>query len=113
MTDTVILLMVAEVKERINPEYSLEDRLRTAMEITYHHWTTTDLDKQFKGAVAGVYSATEDEDERLRIQLELETLRDLSAMLSGVPINFDAIKPLENPIGLMKLWREVTGQKDD
>ena len=70
--------------------------------------TMTDEDAQFKGAVAAVYEASTSEDERDRIRAELESLRDLSALLSGVPVDLEQITPLENPIGLRKMWQEVT-----
>lgn len=106
--DNLILLVSAEAGTAIDPDDPLEDRCRAAMKAVQHHWMVTDEDRQFKGAVAAVYSASTDPDERNRIQAELESLRDLAALMSGVPVDLGAARPLDNPIGLRRIWLEVT-----
>lgn len=108
MSDNLLMLVVAEARGAIVPTDSLEDRCRAAMKASYRHWMVTDEDTQFKGAVAAVFSESTDDDEKERIRLELESLRDLSALLSGVSLDLEAIHPLENPIGLRQMWVEVT-----
>jgi hypothetical protein len=106
--DNLIHIIIALSKSVIKPDDSLEDRCRAAMKAAHANGIVTDEELQFKGAVAAVFVESTDEDEKERIRLELETLRDLSALLSGVPVDLEAIQPLENPIGLRKLWVEVT-----
>lgn len=110
MNDNLLFLAMVAARQAIRPEDSLEDRCRAAMKGTYRHWMVTDEDTQFKAAVAAVYEQTSDEDERQRIKDELESLRDLAALLSGVNVDIEAIRPLENPIGLRNLWVEVAGR---
>lgn len=91
------------------PESSIEDRFRTAMKATFRHWMATDENDQFIAACEAVY-ATATEDEQERIKVELRSLADANALLSGVPVDFDAIAERipTNPIGLRKLWQEVS-----
>jgi len=107
-SDTMLALVMAEATPAIVASDSLEDRCRAAMKAVQHHWMVTDEDIQFKGAVAAVYAASEDADEKERIEVELASLRDLSAMLSGVVVDLDAVTIPPDPIGLRKLWLEVT-----
>ena len=107
MSDNLLMLVMVEARGAIKPEDSLEDRCRSAMKVSAHHWMVLDQDVQFRAAIAAVYeSATDDEQERIKD--ELDNLRALNAMMTGVPVDFDNVKPVENPIGLNKMWREVT-----
>ena len=107
MSDNLIMLVMMEAGSAIKPDDSLEDRCRSAMKAAKNHWMVLDEDSQFKGAVAALYEQA-NEDEKVRIKAEFDSLKFLSAMLNGVPVDFDAIEPLENPVGLNKIWREVT-----
>lgn len=111
MNDTALRIAMAEAKGAVERagDGSLEDRLRAAMKATYRHWMATDEDVQFRAAVGGVLLATDDEAEKERLTAEVHQLRLLSATLSGLPIDPEAITPLEEPIGIMRLWHEVTG----
>jgi len=106
----MLALVIAGATPVINSEDSLEDRCRAAMKACYRHWMVTDEDTQFKGAVAAVYAATDDPDEKDRIEVELNSLRDLAALLPGVPVDIDSIHSPEHPIGLRKMWLEVSGE---
>ena len=107
MNDNLIMLVMMEAGSAIKPDDSLEDRCRSAMKAAKNHWMVLDEDSKFKGAVAALYEQA-NEDEKVRIKAEFDSLKFLSAMLNGVPVDFDAIEPLENPVGLNKIWREVT-----
>lgn len=106
--DTLLALVMHECKPAIIDTDSLEDRCRASMKAAKGHWMVTDEETQFKGAVAAVYAASTDNDEKERIRLELENLAHLAALLSGIHIDFDAVHDIENPILLRKLWQEVT-----
>lgn len=98
-------IIAAEARTESMKEASLEDRLRSAMRAGHNFWMSTDEDVRFRGSVAAVLLHCS-EDERERIGEELKMLRDLSALLSGVPVDTERITAAENPIGLMRLWRE-------
>ena len=106
--DNLIHVVIAVAKSAINLDDSLEDRCRAAMKAAKDNGIILDEELQFKGAVAALFMESSDDDENDRIRLELEALRDLSALLSGVPLDLERIQPLDNPIGLRKLWVEVT-----
>lgn len=106
-----VAIAATEAREAVKrlPEGSpIDDRFRVAMKVTYRHWMATNEEDQFLAACEAVYStATEEEQER--IKAEVQSLRDLSAMMEGVPVNFEELAervPVD-PIGLRKLWHEV------
>lgn len=107
MSDNLAMLVAMEAKMAIKPEDSLEDQCRAAMKAAKGHWMVLDEDTQFKGAVAAIYELS-DEETRGRIVVELEALKALSALLSGVPVDFENVTIPDNPIGLRDLWQEVT-----
>lgn len=106
MSDVMLALVATEAREAIKNETTLENRLRTAMKAAANHWMVLDRDTQFRGAVAAVYEVS-DEDDRQRIEQELDALKFINAMLSGVPVDMDRRPKAENPIGLTKLWTEA------
>lgn len=106
MNMTAQAIAAAEARHAVVATDSLENRFKAAMRATRGHWMATDENDQLYGAIGAVY-ATATEEEKLRITDELEHLKVLSAVLTGVPVNFEAVTPLENPIGIMSLWREV------
>jgi hypothetical protein len=73
-------------------------------------WMVLDEDTQFKGAVVAVYTASTDEAEKERIKEALDSLRDLAALLSGVPVDVERVKVPDNPLPLRNLWLEVVGR---
>lgn len=100
-----IAAQVIESEAEIKQEMSLEDRLRAAMGCGRDHWMVTDEDERFRASVGAVLLSA-NEDERERIAVELRGLRDLSALLNGVPVDVTRIERQENPIGLMRIWKE-------
>lgn len=112
MTNAGVMIALTEAKTAVKEDDSLEDRLRAAMRVTSRHWCVTNPDEQLRAAVGAVLvSASPDESER--IEAELANLRSLSALLEGVPVDLERIEPLENPIGVMKLWHEVADGQGD
>jgi hypothetical protein len=110
-------LMIAAMETRaILKEKSfatLEEKLRAAMELTKDHWMAVDENERFQAAVGAVLCDASQED-KARIQAELQPLKMLGAAAQGIPVDFSQMVVPENPIGLMKLWHEVkAGQKSD
>lgn len=112
MTDISIAIPMTEAKaavERLPEGTSLEDRIRTAMKATHRHWMVTDEDAQFRAAVAAaILTGSDDEQERLK--QEVDSLKSLNALISGVPVDLDRMveqAKASQPVGLLKLWDEV------
>ena len=108
--DAVLMIAVTEAKRAAEKETTLEGRLKVAMNATKDHWMVTDAEEQFRAAIGAVLLLSEGEDKD-RIMLEMKQLRILGAMANGVPVDFEQIKPLENPIGLTKLWKNIKGAR--
>lgn len=104
--DTVVAIVRVTASAEVKTEDALEDRFRAAFVAVQGHWAATKPDDQYRGAIEAVYLTATDE-EKERIEVELASVRDLNALLEGVPIDFDRITKPENPIGLMRLWHEV------
>jgi len=108
---TVIIaaqIIAAEANLANVKEQPLEDRLRLAMKVGHSFWMSTDEDVRFRGSVAAVLLHCTD-DERERLSEELDVLKNFSALLSGVAVDLTQIKTPDNPVGLMKMWRESNG----
>jgi len=112
MNNGVLAIGAAECKGAAERETTLEGRLTAAFRVAKDLWMTTDENEQFQSAVAAVHMLSSDEDKQ-RIESEMLQLRTLSALLSGVPVDLDAIKKSENPIGLMKLWKAIKHGRED
>lgn len=104
----------AEASTAIASAETLEEKFRAAFKKAGDYWMSTNPDIRFKGGIGAVLiSIGSDHPEHERICIELEQLKILNAMLSGVPVNFDAIpEPPEGhkPIGITKIWKEVNPQ---
>ena len=107
--DTQILIGALEAKRAAEKETTLEGKLRSAMSAMSamkNHWMLLDEDTQFRVAIGGVLLLTEGE-EKQRIEDELNSLKILSSAMRGVPVNWGQVQAPKNPIGLMKMWREM------
>ncbi len=101
-----LMIVIAEAKSAAEGEDTLEDKLTAAMNSARNHWMVLDEDKQFRGAVGAVMLLVDDEDKH-RLELEMKALNALSALMSGVPIDIDTIEVSDDPIGLMKMWKDL------
>lgn len=109
MNEVILRIAAAEAESAImalGDDADLESRFRAAAASTKHNWMAPDEDTAFRAAIAALYISAPEEDQP-RILEEAEALKIISAMLSGIPVDLDAVKMPENPIGLMKLWRET------
>ena len=89
---------------------SLEDRLRAAFAVTRNHWMVVNDDERFRSGIGGVLTAINTtEDEKARIESELASLKALSAAMTGVPVDFEAVSAGDRPepIGMAGIWRET------
>lgn len=111
MSDVGLSIIGTECKEACKGEPDLEKRIRKAMKVVAKgHWLFSDDDLLLRGALAGVLLAPETtEEEKTRLTKTLEGLRALSAMMSGVPVDLDAIaeqQKIYEPVPLAKWWHE-------
>jgi len=104
--DGVMAIAVTEAKAAAENETTLEGRVKKAMETTKHHWMLTDEGGQFNAAVAAAMLLGS-EEEKARLQMEFSQLQALNAAISGVPVDFGQMEPMEKPVGLMKIWKEI------
>ncbi len=110
-SDTMVSIAAQTAKSVAEKEDTLEGKLRAAMKDTLHFWLTTDEDIRFRGAVGAVLLCCS-EEEKERLEEELKGLRAISAMTSGVPVDISQVNVPENPIQLLKLWKEVKAEEE-
>lgn len=103
-------IIAAEANLANAKEQPLEDRLRSAMKAGRNFWMSTNEDIRFRGSIGAVLLHCSDE-ERERLSEELDVLKNFSALLGGVAVDMTQIKKPDNPIGLMKMWRDVRTTK--
>lgn len=106
MNTTLISLVAMEAKLAAKGETTLDGIVTKCFEGVKNHWAATRDEDKFNGAVCAIYELVS-EDDKERVKEELKMIRSLSALLSGVPVDFDQLPHIENPIGLMKRWTEI------
>lgn len=100
-------LIEAEARDEIKKAESLEDKVKAAFAVSRDHWMFTDEDTQFMGGIGAVLIQLEEgTPEHSRYMKSIETLRNITAMLSGVPVNFENFEAPKDPIKFVQLWRE-------
>ena len=107
MNTNVISIVSAECKHAAEGKETLEERIEAAFSVARNHWLTTDDNERFQGGVTAIYELS-DEETRERITQEMDALKTLNAMLSGVPVDFERFNEQTKkmkPIGLMKKWK--------
>ena len=62
-------------------------------------------ENQFKVCVGALILVSTPED-RERLNAELRQIAALSAGISGIPVDLSTMPPLENPVGLLRIWQE-------
>jgi len=115
MLPVTIQIAMAEAKSDVEKaEGGLLEKLKAAMKATHDHWMVTNEDEQFRAAIGAVmvfYGQGSEEFKRL--EWEMGNLNRFSAALSasqvGVSVDFGSILDEQEyePIGLLKLWRDL------
>ena len=115
MNDAMLAIVAVECRDAVDScEGGLTDKARAAMEKAKDHWMVLDKDIQFRGAVGALLlHYGKDSPEYERISQEIAGLRKLSAILQagavGLSVNLtEDDLPKHEPIGLMKMWQEIT-----
>ena len=114
-----LAIIATECKSACVGESNLEQRIRKAMAPVAHtHWMfpgDENADLRFRGAIAGALLAPKTtETEKDQIKNTLKQLRSLSALISGVPVDLEAITKFQEenpPLPLMKWWHEIRDEQ--
>lgn len=114
--DNIALIATAEAESAVIATDSLEDRLLAAMRSTRRSWCCTREDDQFMAACEAV-ARSASEDERRRLNIEIEGMNKIGAMISalqaGVPVDLGAMaakaetEEKAEPIKLRDLWDQT------
>lgn len=118
-----ITLGVTLVREHLKDYDSdnLEDRVRQAMEFVLGRdniWFTTNESLKFSMALGGALASIERYTEEYEILgKSIDVLKTLSAAISGVPVNFDALltneEEADSLVPIHKIWQEVLKDRTD
>ena len=113
MDEVGLHIIASEMNDACKAEPDLLERIRIAMRGAQNHWMVTNEQEQFRGALAAAMLASS-EDEKDRITRSLQPMKALSAMMSGVPVDFDAVAKsmgAEDLIPLKKMWDEIRAER--
>lgn len=113
MNEKLIMIVASMVKSAGAECEDFESRATAIFRRARINGLVTDEETQLQGGILAIMSlyTDEDNDEMIeRINQEMQALKTLEAMLSGVPIDADCLieRELERePLALMKLWHET------
>ena len=107
-------IVATEARHAAEGETDLIERVKKCMAASVGHWITTDEEDQFAGALAAAMNLSEG-DELEALEHAVKNLNNLSALLGGVPVDFDALEARRKEfeqrglpeIQIMKLWNEA------
>jgi hypothetical protein len=108
----VVLIAAVEAEEAARAAGgTLKERLTAAMRAVQGHWLATREEDQFNAAFVGT-ARTCDDEEHTRLAAEMERMKTLEAVLSGVPVDWDAVEAQggsdrPKPLGAMAIWLSV------
>ena len=106
MTDALFAIGLTEAKAAAEKETTLHAQMDAAMKLMQHHWMILDEDLQFRCAVGALLMIV-DEQTQETIKEEMASLKALSALMSGIPVDMERVTVPQNPLGLMKRWNEL------
>lgn len=107
MLEIALQIIGSEADSAIRAATTLEEKCKAAFSVARNHWMFTDESLQFQAAIGAVISRVEGEDREL-LEAECRALKSLNAMISGVPVDPEALAAQipENIVGLPALWAE-------
>ena len=105
------MIIATEAREACEAETDLTERVKVAMRAAKDHWMKTNEEEQFKGALVAAMNVSTEEEKDI-ITRSLQPMKVLSAMMSGVPVNFEALEGMDTDdlIPLQKLWHEIKAE---
>lgn len=84
-----VLIAITELKGVAEAEPDYAKRVEKVMAAAAKHWMVTNEEEQFKAACGALLLTSPDQADDIKAQLN--GLRNLSALISGVPIDIDAM----------------------
>ena len=110
-----LALAVTIIRPACAGEPDLLERIKKAMREAKDYWMSNSDEFKFRAAIgAALVETPQDSPDYQRIISNFHVLRNINAMIQGIPINIeDALAELEGaePIPLVAMWREITGEK--
>lgn len=106
---SVILICAEHCRRAAIAENELVPRLKAAMReaLSFPEVLSPVTDDELmKGAFLAVWDIS-DEADRARLDIELQNLNALCALVSGIPVDVSQVPVNENPIGLLNIWRQI------
>jgi hypothetical protein len=86
---TSVMIAITELKEIAAGEPDYAKRVEKVMAAAVKHWMVVDEQEQFKAACGALMLTSP--DQKAEIESQLSALRNLSALVSGVPVDLDAM----------------------
>lgn len=105
MNNAVVQICAVEAKEDADKVDGLKEKVAAAMKSARNHWMCVDADEQLQAALSAAYASAKEED-KPALKLEIDALRIMNAMFTGVPVDFEQVKFPENPIGIVQMWKD-------
>lgn len=99
-------MIEAENREALKAAETIEEKFKVAFKGAKDHWMFTDEDDQYAGGI-GAALISMSEEQREEVSVELKALQALNSLMSGVPVDMEAVVMPDNAIGIVGLWREV------
>ena len=111
----LIMMVAMDAKQKISGK-TLEEKIVSSMKAAKNHWMVMNQNHQFYGAILAVIEHVGSEsDDGKRLIEELGSIKQMNdsinAAASGIPVAFENLKKPENPIGVIRLWKEVQDGK--
>jgi len=112
-----LMIGITELENQIDHSKPLKEKMLDAMKLALDHWLVIEDEEQFKAAVGAVLiKATEEEKEKINNQLQM--LKTLSAVLSGIPVDIEAVmkdmpkdEKEEDKLILNSIWKQAKEEK--
>lgn len=119
MGDATLMIVAIDAESRAKSDLAkfddVEAVLRACMRGAKNHWMVTNQEDQCRGAIAACHKLV-DEAGKARIEASLNQLQALNALMSGVPVDLDALaKKAEDapePLPIAKIWAEIQAESD-
>lgn len=116
MSEHLVAIVAALAKSAAAQHEDFEARALAAFRAARGNGLVTDEEIQFQGGLAAIARSYMDEgnDEMIeRIKEEVQGLKTLRAMMSGVPVDISRVPKREHdPLGLMNLWHASTDKAE-
>jgi hypothetical protein len=106
MNNTLVSLIVAEAQPEAAKFTTTEDRLRAAFKVARNHFMAPDDSTALVAGLCAVHAISTPEEQE-RIVRAKKAIDALSALISGVPVDLEAVEANAAPLPLMDIFRSA------